>query len=186
MSEDDSNPPLDSQGNAPVRPHDFDGIQEFDNPMPNWWLSLLFMSILFAFVYWAVMHRYAEETDPGKELSAQMELATQEAARNAGVLSNPILWGMSRDSNVVKAGKEIYVASCAPCHLLDLAGAIGPNLKDEIWIHGGQPLDIVKVITEGVSVKGMPTWGPILGRQKIAEVTAFILSHQQPRSPSAP
>lgn len=186
MSNDESKSHVDSEGNAPVRPHDFDGIQEFDNPMPNWWLFLLFTSILFASAYWGVMHRYGKETDPGKELSARMELAAQEAARKAGVLSNPILWSMSRDANVVKAGKEVYVASCAPCHLPDLAGAIGPNLKDEIWIHGGQPLDIVKVITEGVAVKGMPTWGPLLGRQKIAEVAAFILSHHQPPGASAP
>ncbi len=168
----------------PLRAHDFDGIQEFDNPMPNWWLALLIASIVFAFGYWAVMHRYVEESDPGKVLTAKMERASQEAARRAGVLSNPILWTMSRDATVVKAGKEVYLASCAPCHLPDLAGAIGPNLKDEIWIHGSQPLDILKVITEGVAVKGMPTWGPVLGRQKISEVAAFILSfHQPPATP---
>ncbi len=170
-------------GEAPVRPHDFDGIQEFDNPMPKWWLFILFTSIVYAFFYWAFLHRYTEERNPGKELTAQMELATQEAAKKAGVLSNPILWSMSRDAAVVKAGKDVYAASCAPCHLPDLAGAIGPNLKDEIWIHGGQPMDILKVITEGVAVKGMPTWGPVLGRQKISEVAAFILSFHQPPTP---
>lgn len=169
----------------PIRPHDFDGIQEFDNPMPNWWLFLLFASIVYAFLYWALLHRYSEERDPGRELTHQMEQASQEAAKKAGVLSNPILWSMSRDAAVVKGGKEVYLASCAPCHLPDLAGAIGPNLKDQVWIHGAQPMDILKVITEGVPAKGMPTWGPMLGRQKISEVAAYILSfHQPPSSPT--
>ncbi len=186
MSDPVRDPSTDADGNAPVRPHDFDGIQEFDNPMPNWWLALLFASIVFAFGYWAVLHRYSEESDPGRELSARMEMASQEAAKKAGVLNNPILWNMSRDAAVVKAGKEVYAVSCAPCHLPDLAGAIGPNLKDSVWIHGGQPMDIVKVVTEGVAAKGMPTWGPMLGRQKISEVAAFILSHHQPPASPTP
>ncbi len=173
------------QGSVPVRPHDFDGIQEFDNPMPNWWLGILVGSIIFAFGYWAVMHEYTERRDPGRELTAQMDRAAQEAAKNAGVLNNGILWSMSRDAKVLQAGKEVYLVSCAPCHLPDLNGAIGPNLRDEVWIHGGQPMDLLKIVTEGVAVKGMPTWGPMLGRQKIAEVVAYLLSfHQAPSAPA--
>ena len=186
MSDDVHGQTRDKDGNAPVRPHDFDGIQEFDNPMPNWWLVLLFASIVYAFGYWAVLHRYGDEVEPGKQLVARMEKASQEAARKAGVLNDVILWSMSKDAGIVKAGKEVYLASCAACHLPDLAGAIGPNLKDSVWIHGGNPMDIVKVITEGVAAKGMPTWGPVLGRQKISEVAAFILSHHQPTGASAP
>ncbi len=165
---------------TPVRAHEFDGIQEIDKPMPNWWLATFYLAIVYAFFYWAVLHQYSDHPDPGVELTAQMERAAQEAARQAGVLTNEILWQMSRDPAAVKAGREHYVASCAACHLADLAGAIGPNLKDQVWIHGGQPMEIMKVITEGVGAKGMPTWGPILGRTKISEVTAFILSHHTP------
>ena len=47
---------------------------------------------------------------------------------------------------------------------------------DTVWIHGGKPEEIVHTITTGVAAKGMPTWGPILGPQKIAQVAAYILS----------
>ncbi len=57
-----------------------------------------------------------------------------------------------------------------------MTGLIGPNLVDNQWIHGGQPLDVVKVITEGVLAKGMVAWGPILGKQKIIEATAYVMS----------
>jgi cytochrome c oxidase cbb3-type subunit 3 len=163
--------------------------------MPNWWLTILYLSIAFAFVYWAALHVYGPEVFPGQALSRQMELAAQEAAKKSGQLSNAILWGMSRDPKVLESGKAVYLASCAPCHLPDLAGAIGPNLKDQLWIHGAEPMTILRVITEGVGARGMPTWGPVLGRQKISEVTAYLLSFHtegepvtlvQPPTPGAP
>ena len=169
-----------SSQEAPLRAHQFDGIQEFDKPMPNWWLFTLYATIVFAFGYWAVLHRYGKEVEPGLALTREMELSSQEAARKAGVWSNEILWKMSRDQAVVSAGSAVYRDSCAACHLADLGGAIGPNLKDSIWIHGGEPMQILKIVTEGVGAKGMPTWGPVLGRQKIGEVVAFVLSHHTP------
>jgi cytochrome c oxidase cbb3-type subunit 3 len=75
------------------------------------------------------------------------------------------------------------MATCAPCHKEDLSGNIGPNLKRQIWLHGGHPTEIVKTITEGVPAKGMLTWGPILGRKKITEVAAFVLSFHKKGEP---
>lgn len=180
MNEPQSKPASDSSEGALLRPHQFDGIQEFDKPMPNWWLAILYTSIVFAFGYWAVLHRYGDEMAPGLALAREMELSAQEAARKAGVLNDEILWQMSRNPAVVSAGGSVYRDSCAACHLPDLGGAIGPNLRDEIWIHGGHPMEIFKLVAEGVAVKGMPTWGPMLGRQKISEVVAFLLSHHTP------
>jgi cytochrome c oxidase cbb3-type subunit 3 len=180
MNESQSKQPQDFSKEAPLRPHEFDGIQEFDKSMPNWWLFTFYASIVFAFAYWAVLHRYGEDTAPGVALSRDMEHSAQEAARKAGVLNDDILWTMSRNPAVVSSGTQVYRDSCAACHLPDLGGAIGPNLKDQVWIHGGRPMDILKIVTEGVGAKGMPTWGPVLGRQKIAEVVAFVLSHHTP------
>ena len=153
--------------------------------MPNWWLWILGISIAFSFVYWAALHVYGDNQHPGDALTAEMQEAADLAARKSGQLSSPILWKMSRDGAVVAAGRETYLSSCAQCHLPDLAGAIGPNLKDNVWIHGSDPMIIMRVITDGVLEKGMPTWGPMLGRQKIAEVAAFILSHHKEPEASA-
>ncbi|MEI6716000.1 MAG: cbb3-type cytochrome c oxidase N-terminal domain-containing protein [Verrucomicrobiota bacterium] len=181
MTDKASHSSVGSHETAVLRPHKFDGIQEFDNPMPNWWLTIFFASLTFALGYWAAVHAYGPNVDPGKALTEQLELASQEAAKQSGQLTDALLWNMSRDQAVVNSGKAVYMASCAPCHLPDLAGAIGPNLKDDIWIHGKEPMTILRVITEGVAVKGMPTWGPVLGRQKISEVAAFVLSyHKEP------
>lgn len=183
MSEPTMQRPASEEGLEVLRPHKFDGIQEFDNPMPNWWLAILGTSIAFALGYWAVNHAYGPDIEPGRILMEEMALAAQEAAKQSGQLSDPLLWTMSRDQAVVNNGRAVYATSCAPCHLPDLAGAIGPNLKDNIWIHGGNPMTVLRIITEGVAAKGMPTWGPVLGRQKIAEVAAFIMSHHQEGEP---
>jgi cytochrome c oxidase cbb3-type subunit III len=170
----------------PLRAHSFDGIQEYDKRLPNWWLWCLYGAIAFSLVYWAYFHAWQFGKDPGYVLQQRMEENKMVAQRAAGVISDEILWAMSRDAKIVEAGRATYGTTCASCHLPDLAGAIGPNLKDEVWIHGGAPLQLINTINKGVIEKGMPTWGPVLGAGKINEVTAFILSYHQPSAKAGP
>jgi cytochrome c oxidase cbb3-type subunit 3 len=75
----------------------------------------------------------------------------------------------------VEKGEVIYKANCTGCHGEQLEGKIGPSLVDSVWIHGGKPEEIVHTITAGVPAKGMITWGPILGPEKIGEVAAYVI-----------
>ena len=84
----------------------------------------------------------------------------------------------------VEAGRATFQSTCASCHHAALTGGIGPNLVDSTWIHGGTPINLLKVVNDGVAAKGMPTWGPVLGGKKVSEVVAFVLSHHTP--PAAP
>ncbi|MCC5022246.1 MAG: c-type cytochrome [Candidatus Synoicihabitans palmerolidicus] len=83
----------------------------------------------------------------------------------------------------MEAGKATYLSLCAACHLPSLKGktespaAIGPDLTDDIWIHGAEPTNVFHTVDAGVLVKGMPAWGPVLGTEKSVQVVAFILSH---------
>jgi cytochrome c oxidase cbb3-type subunit 3 len=173
--------PLDAD---PIRPHIFDGnICEYDKRMPNWWLFCFWGAILFAAVYWIWNQKLGFAAKPGQELKAEMAENTRKAARNSGEITDDILWEMSRDQAIVKSGAATFSTTCASCHMPDLSGNIGPNLKDTMWIHGGKPLEIMTTVTKGVLEKGMPTWGPILGKQKIGEVTAFILSYHKQGEP---
>jgi cytochrome c oxidase cbb3-type subunit 3 len=170
----------------PLRPHSYDGIQEYDKRLPNWWLFTLYGAIAFSIGYWVFYHQLHVGLEPGLAVQAQMQANQQAAARSQGVLTDDLLWDMSRDPKVVAAGKATYDTTCVSCHLPTLTGQIGPNLIDEFWIHGGTPLAVVKTINEGVLEKGMPTWAPVLGQQKITEVTAFILSHHKQGEPIKP
>jgi cytochrome c oxidase cbb3-type subunit 3 len=183
----------------PIRPHAFDGdIREYDKRLPNWWLATFYGAIAFAIFYWVAYHVLPFGKDPGLALKAEMDENTQTASLKAGQIDDALLWKMSQQSSAVAAGQATYATNCVACHMPDLTGSIGPNLKDMEWIHGGQPMDLMQTVTTGVLAKGMPTWGPVLGQQKITEVVAFILSfHQQgepikivagwvPHAPGAP
>jgi cytochrome c oxidase cbb3-type subunit 3 len=169
----------------PIRPHTYDGIQEYDKKLPNWWLFTLYGSIVFAVAYWAWYQIYEMSPPPALALESQMEENARMAARNATVLSDRVLWDMSLDPKVVASGKTTYLGTCAACHLPDLGGLVGPNLKDHDWVHSEKPIEIMKVVVDGVPAKGMPTWGPILGQQKIAEAVAFILSYHKEGEPAS-
>jgi cytochrome c oxidase cbb3-type subunit 3 len=83
---------------------------------------------------------------------------------------------MVKDSAKVKAGKDLFQVRCVACHGASGQGLIGPNLTDEYWLHGGKLTDISNTITNGVSDKGMPPWGPVMTADQIHSVVAFIRS----------
>lgn len=166
----------------PLRPHTYDGIQEYDKRLPNWWLMTFYGSIVFSVIYWAYYHAYGTDPNDGAELKfAMLENAAlaAKAAGNSGEVTDESLWKLSQDQTTVAAGKVTFDTMCASCHKPDMTGLIGPNLLDNQWIHGGHPAEIVKTINEGVLAKGMVAWGPILGKQKITEAASYILSHHQ-------
>jgi len=164
----------------PLRPHSYDGIREYDKRLPRWWLMTLYGAMVFSVVYWAYYHAYEFGMPPAQALERAMAENAERMARESGVIDDERLWKMSGDARVITAGKVTFDTTCAACHKPDMTGLIGPNLVDHEWIHGGAPMDSVKIIQEGVLAKGMPAWGPLLGKQKIAEVTAYIFSHHKP------
>lgn len=194
MKSNPSTPPED-----PVRPHVFDGIQEYDKRLPNWWLYTLYITMVFWVGYWAYYEwLHVGPTGPQVVDAAMAQIATERLS--AAQLDDASLWKMSRNPAFVEAGKATYLNNCVACHLVSLRGkgespaAIGPDLTDQTWIHGGKPTEVHDLIMKGVITKGMPTWGPVLGAKKITEVTAFILSHHtegepvmaDPAAPPAP
>ena len=163
-----------------LRAHSFDGIYEFDKRLPRWWLLTLYGAMVFAVLYWSYYHAYKIGQQPGRALEAEMAENADRAAKNSGVLNDELVWKLSHDPQAVAAGKTTFDTTCAACHKPDMTGLIGPNLVDSQWIHGGNPMDAIKIINEGVLAKGMPPWGPVLGKQKITEITAYIFSNHQP------
>ncbi len=181
--------PLTPQPEDPIRPHTFDGIQEYDKRLPNWWLVTLFATIVFWVGYWT----YYQWFHIGANGPQRVELAMSkiEAARLAAnpTLDDASFWKMSRNPELVEAGRATFNATCVACHLASLRGkdenpaAIGPNLIDQVWIHGGNPTDVYHTITSGVLVKGMPAWGPVLGPRKITELVAYVFSFHKEGEP---
>ena len=145
-----------------------DGIEEYDNPLPTWWLGILWFTVAYAVVYTAHYHLVAERSQAG-EYDAEMA-----AAEQRWPTPDPTEVVVATTPEAADAGAEIYKVNCVPCHGPDLSGGIGPSLVDVEWIHGESLEDITRTISAGVPEKGMISWAPILGPEKVAQVAAFV------------
>ena len=189
MSPSSPNQPPDESG-IKLRPHTYDGIQEFDQRLPNWWLNTLYGTIAFSIVFWFVYMIARVVPSDGAQVDAAMaRIAAAKLASSIDVTNDALFWDMSRNPVFVEAGKQTFTSLCVACHLASLKGkgenpaAVGPNLVDQAWIHGGTPKEIYATVSKGVLAKGMPAWEPVLGQKKSAEVVAYLLSHHQKGEP---
>jgi cytochrome c oxidase cbb3-type subunit 3 len=158
--------------------HEYDGIQEFDNRLPNWWLYTLYGAIVFAVAYWLAYHTWGwaplshEQYHREQVAAAEAQLAAMEGRE----LTNETLTLMSTVPASVEAGRAVFEQFCVVCHKPDGSGSVGPNLTDRYWLHGGQPLEIHYTVTNGVADKGMAAWGSQLGPQRVQDVVAYVLT----------
>lgn len=169
--------------------HEYDGIRELDNKLPRWWVWLFNLSIVFAVLYFGYYHvlgkgrlmeaQYAEEMRVGEQIKAR---AVAEFESRMTTLQP------SSDPAVLAEGKETYATLCAPCHRPDGGGVVGPNLTDDYWIHGGEFVDNLRTIWNGVPSKGMVTWRGVLKPSTIHAVGSYIytLRGTQPPNPKPP
>jgi cytochrome c oxidase cbb3-type subunit 3 len=180
MSPDDPREP-----GEPVTHHVYDDIVEHDNKLPLWWQLTLYGSVLFALVYW-FGRRYDSIQSPAEAYQSEVaaeRAADAERARARGTIDDAMLSTLAKDPSTIAQGKEVFVTTCAPCHKPDGGGNIGPNLTDAYWIHGNKPTDIYKTVSEGVPAKGMPTWTPVLGEQRVEAVAAYVISIEDTNVP---
>ena len=146
-----------------------DGIEEYDNPLPDWWLGLFWFTIVWAIAYFAHYHFIADRSQAGE---FQAELAAAEARWPAGE-SAGVTFAMTPEA--ITAGEGVYTQNCAPCHAAGMEGLIGPSFLDEEWIHGGTATEVIAVIENGVLDKGMVAWKGILSPEQINNVAAYVL-----------
>lgn len=148
-------------------PDEADGIDEYDNPLPDWWLGLLWFTIIWAVGY-GVHYHFIGNRSAVAELSAEMAAAEERWPQRdvAFVLTD----------EAIAAGQEIWSVNCVACHGEDGTGPIGPSLMDDEWLHGGSPWEIRATIADGVLTKGMPNWEALLGAEAVNRVAAYVIS----------
>lgn len=158
--------------------HSYDGIQEYDNPLPFWWLLTFFVTIIFGALYY--LH-YETGSGPNldQELQAALQVIETQKAAHGGSSFSPVELESSLAAADVSNGLAAFKAKCAACHGNQLEGGIGPNLTDEFWLHGkGGAGDIAKTINQGVPEKGMPKWEGMMSRNELFAVVKLILEKQ--------
>jgi cytochrome c oxidase cbb3-type subunit 3 len=168
--------------------HSYDGIREYDNPLPRWWVWVFWATVMFALAY--AFDFTGRLRGPGRirEFETQLADAAKRWPAPTGTIDAAGLAALAKDPRAVAAGKATFVTTCAPCHRADGGGLIGPNLTDDYWLHGGSLVAIQNTITVGVPDKGMPTWGKMLKPEQISDVAVYAASLRgtNPPNPKAP
>jgi cytochrome c oxidase cbb3-type subunit 3 len=176
-----------------IQGHTYDGIREYDNPMPGWWVALFWAGILFTPVYVLGVHvfdyidDYEDDFAEAGERLEQIRLAYASTGP-AFKTDEGALREYAADAALAEAGAANYAAICAACHGQNGEGVIGPNLADEYWLHGATPTEVWVSIAEGFPTKGMPPMKDQLGEEERAQVLAFVYSLQgtDPPNPKEP
>lgn len=163
--------------------HTWDGdLQEFNNPLPMWWLNMFYLTMIFGVVYlvlypglgsfkgllgWSQVAQYEQEIDTAKSkfdpiYNQYKNQPIEELVQNEGAL---------------KIGQRLYMTYCTVCHGSDAKGTRGyPNLTDNDWLYGGTPANIKASIMTGRNgvMPAAETNG--LAPEDVPNVVQYVLS----------
>ena len=158
-----------------------DNLEEYNNPLPRWWLWLFYITIVFSLVYlvlypglgnyagvlgWTQAGQYNDEIKQANKTFDPIfaEFAKQDIAT------------LAKDSHATKIGQRLFLNYCATCHGSDAGGAKGfPSLKDNDWLWGGSANTIKTSILDG-RIGAMPPWQAVLGDKGVDNVTQYVIS----------
>ncbi|MEM9065180.1 MAG: c-type cytochrome [Planctomycetota bacterium] len=159
-----------------IRGHEYDGIQEFDNPTPTWWhliwLSTMVLSVFyFAMSLWSPM--FTHQTD---RLVAAQEAEIQRLFADIGELENTeeTILSLMDDEKWMTFGASVFRGNCVSCHDSDGGGNVGPNLKDDAWKNVTRITDIHDVIANGAAAGAMPPWANRMHPNEMVLLSAYV------------
>lgn len=164
--------------------HSYDGIKELDNHLPPWWKWLFIATIVWSVIYLVVYH--VTDSLPLQKQEYDNQIVLAEEAQQKHLASQPTALidentlEYSADVAILDNGKKVFISNnCQSCHRMDGGGnAIGPNLTDAYWIHGGSLKQIFTTVKNGAVEKGMPAWGKVMKPSDVRDVTFYVMSLQ--------
>lgn len=156
--------------------HNYDGIAEYDNPLPFWWVGIFWLTIVFSVVYFIFFQFGPGPSIYDEHNQGMMELYDMQAKEllKLGPISDQTLLKIASDAGMMSGAKALFVSKCSPCHGASGEGNIGPNLTDDFWIHGGRPMQVLNTISEGVLAKGMLSWKNQLSPFQMMSLAAYV------------
>ncbi|MEM7624839.1 MAG: cbb3-type cytochrome c oxidase N-terminal domain-containing protein [Planctomycetota bacterium] len=161
--------------------HNYDGIQEYDNPTPGWWTWLFIGSIFFGLLYCLVfifaedvfgVHTFYEQAEAANlaKQYGQIEGKQPDAETLTLFVKDP------EQQKWLAAGQAVFTTNCVACHGSGGIGGSGPNLTDEHYKNVRRLTDIVKVIEKGAANGAMPAWENRLKEPEVLVVSAYVAS----------
>jgi cytochrome c oxidase cbb3-type subunit 3 len=185
--------------------HAWDGdLQEYNNPLPAWWVYTFYATVVFALVYWTIYPSwpfgkgwiggvsqitYVNSEGETKTHSWNTRALLMEDMNQAAAAQKPYFDKVSAmpyeqiakdpemNGFILSAGKALFADNCAPCHQAGGQGVIGffPNLTDDDWLYGGSYDTIHETLMDGR--RGyMPPFGEVLDGEQIDQLANYVAS----------
>lgn len=160
--------------------HNYDGIQEFDYPLPSWWTWTFVLGIVFAifYIYYLQVANGPTIKDGfNKDMIAINKIRAEQALLTGNFdLGKYQTWKAGADFK--KQGLEVFEENCLSCHEEKGKGDIGPNLTDKYWIHLKTitPATVYGMINRGMEDNGMPAWGETISKEEMYAATSYVMS----------
>lgn len=180
--------------------HEWDGIEEWNNPLPRWWLWTFYATIAWGVLYtvaypaWPLVSGatagllgYSTRGDVAAEIAAVDEARSGMMERLAQADLTQLPQDPELRAFAVDAGASVFRANCSQCHGSGAAGvqASGyPSLLDDDWLWGGTIEDVAFTVANGVRNEHspdarwsqMPAFGEMLADEEIAAVAQHVLA----------
>jgi cytochrome c oxidase cbb3-type subunit 3 len=163
-----------------VTGHTWDGdLQEYNNPLPRWWLWMFYATLIFGIAYY-ILYPGLWEGVLGWTKEGQYQTEMEKADSKYGPIfaqyAGVAIPELAKNEEAVGMGQRLFLTYCMQCHGSDAYGAKGfPNLADGDWLWGGTPEQIKASIVNGRNAV-MPAHEAILGEQGIEEVANYVLT----------
>jgi len=161
--------------------HAYDGIEEYDHPLPRWWFQGFLITIIFALGYLALYPGLGNYkgllgwTQEGAWEEEVQEADEKFASLYAGYAAQPVE-ELQDNKQALQSGQRIFANNCAVCHGSAGTGAYGfPDLTDNDWLYGGAG-DTIKTTIMGGRIGAMPAWLPIIGEGNVKAVAEHVMS----------
>jgi cytochrome c oxidase cbb3-type subunit 3 len=156
--------------------HDYDGIREYDNPLPGWWTWLFIISFVFSVIYVAWYHVGTVSKSVHEKFDAQVAAYYEDQLERLGITEadDATIVRLMHDEDMMTAVAGMFQGNCAQCHRADGGGNVGPNLTDDYWKSVETPSDIYDVITLGVPGTAMTPWDRRLREPQRILLAAYV------------
>ncbi len=159
--------------------HVYDGIEEYNNPLPRWWLNMFYITFVFAIGYFILypglgkfegVLKWTQEN----QLEGEVEQASKIYQPLFDKYLNVPIAELAKNKQATEMGKRIFVNTCFGCHGSDARGNPGyPDLTDNDWLWGGKAENIELSIIKGRTGQ-MPAFGESLKAHEIDELVNYV------------
>ena len=155
-------------------------LEEYNNPLPRWWLWLFFITIIFGLLYMFLYPSLGNDKGTlkwtqAKQYNQEMAKAKEKYGKIFAAYAKQPIPALANNKDAMGSGRRLFLNNCAVCHGSDGGGAPSfPSLKDKDWLYGGEPATIKASIMNGRN-GSMPPMGAAVGGDKGAEQVAHYV-----------